>query len=114
MNDKPLLLFFLITYIISWTFFVGVGIGLGVEQLAILGVLGPSLAVLVLRKITDNQEEISGIFKRALKWNFDYRLYLVIIFGFVILELILSLLAKFSMGNQVISSDQWICHRLVI
>ena len=86
-TDKPLLTFFLLAYSISWTFFIGVGIILG-SDLAILGVLGPSLALLILWGISSHDQEISAVFRRGRQVRFDRRVYLLVIPGFLAMELL--------------------------
>ncbi len=81
-KSHPVVMFFVLTFTISWTvvYIVAGGLPVPSDQLALLGVtvlLGPSIASILMIAMTSGKDGFRVLFKHLLKWRVNIRWYLV-------------------------------------
>jgi membrane protease YdiL (CAAX protease family) len=118
-KQKPLLSYFIFTYIISWMFLIPsykILLNAGWNQsgldsipplalIGLLGAFGPSIAAIILTKISGGN--ISDVLKKLILWKVNIKWYLFVLFVPSILlgiSVLISQLFGFSLGQAVFTN----------
>jgi membrane protease YdiL (CAAX protease family) len=107
---RSLFKFFLLTYIVSWTFFTATAIILGrtastptelvilSDALLLLGTIAPSLVALALTERVDGRAGTLALLRRMVNWHASVRLYLFAIGYMAAIKLAVALLHRLATG----------------
>jgi membrane protease YdiL (CAAX protease family) len=107
---RSLLKFFLLTYIVSWTFFASAAIisggtlsptsGLAALSgaLLFLGVIAPSLVALALTGLVDGRAGTLALLRRMVNWHASARLYVFAVGYMAAIKLAVALLYRLATG----------------
>jgi len=102
-----LILFFIITFFLSWLFwFCGAG---GNTLFHVLGMFGPAITALILVIVCEGSSQAKRIFSNLVRWRVGYRWYLFV-FGSALLIPLLAILIFSWQGGTIIQTNnprQW-------
>lgn len=98
-----LLKFFLLTFAVTWTCFITVGVAIPAEKplghtLVLLGAYAPSYVALSLTAWRERQQGVRAILRHVIQWQVATRWYLFAVFYIVAIKLTVALILRASTG----------------
>jgi hypothetical protein len=105
---KPVLKFFLITYVVSWTFFIAAGLISSKLSLALngpltlvflAGAIAPSLVAIWLTAESEGRTGLKALLNRTIAWQVSARWYLFAVSYFLIVKLGMAIVHRLATGT---------------